>query len=58
MNELEIDIRLRYMMNFFKGLYEATENFDDYNKQEEEDLILESDILARNDSAREEFNKN
>ena len=24
MNELEIDIRLRYMMNFFKGLYEAT----------------------------------
>ena len=23
-NELEIDIRLRYMMNFFKGLYEAT----------------------------------
>ena len=27
MNELEIDIRLRYMMNFFKGLYEATESF-------------------------------
>lgn len=35
-NELEIDIRLRYMMNFFKGLYEATENFDDYNKLEED----------------------
>jgi hypothetical protein len=33
-NELEIDIRLRYMMNFFKGLYEATESFEDYNKQE------------------------
>jgi len=32
MNELEIDIRLRYMMNFFKGLYEATESFEDYNK--------------------------
>lgn len=35
-NELEIDIRLRYMMNFFKGLYEATESFEDYNKQEVE----------------------
>lgn len=27
MNEMEIDIRLRYMMNFFQGIYEATENF-------------------------------
>jgi hypothetical protein len=33
-NELEIDIRLRYMMNFFKGLYEATESFEDYNKHD------------------------
>ena len=38
-NELQIDIRLRYMMNFFKGLYEATESFEDYNKQEQEELI-------------------
>lgn len=26
MNEMEIDIRLRYMMNFFQGIYDATEN--------------------------------
>ena len=36
MNELEIDIRLRYMMNFFKGLYEATESFEDYNQTEKQ----------------------
>lgn len=47
MNELQIDIRLRYMMNFFKGLYEATENFDDYNKQEEEPQIDEKDLELR-----------
>lgn len=58
MNELEIDIRLRYMMNFFKGLYEATENFDDYNKPEPEPFIKEFDINIRNNIAREEFNKN
>lgn len=40
-NDLEIDIRLRYMMNFFKGLYEATENFDDYNQPEDEPPIKE-----------------
>jgi hypothetical protein len=33
MNEMEIDIRLRYMMNFFQGLYEATENFEIYNEK-------------------------
>ena len=26
-NEMEIDIRLRYLMNFFQGIFEATENF-------------------------------
>ncbi len=31
MNELEIDIRLRYIMNFFKGLYLSTENFNVYD---------------------------
>lgn len=31
MNELEIDIRLRYIMNFFKGLYQCTENFNVYD---------------------------
>lgn len=57
MNELEIDIRLRYMMNFFKGLYEATENFDDYDKLEKEPHLQEVDVLARNEVAKEEFNK-
>jgi hypothetical protein len=56
-NELEIDIRLRYMMNFFKGLYEATENFDDYNKQEEEPMIDDPEIEERNTTAKLEFNK-
>lgn len=37
MNELEIDIRLRYVMNFFKGLYDATEDFNIYDKPLEED---------------------
>lgn len=45
-------------MNFFKGLYEATENFDDYNKQEQEPEIADPDQKARNDVAKEEFNKN
>lgn len=31
MNEFEIDIRLRYIMNFFKGLYETTEDFNAYD---------------------------
>lgn len=31
MNQLEIDIRLRYIMNFFKGLYETTEDFNVYD---------------------------
>lgn len=38
MNELEIDIRLRYIMNFFKGLYEATENFTLYELEFSEDV--------------------
>ena len=33
MNELEIDIRLKYIMNFFKGLYETTEDFHVYDTQ-------------------------
>ena len=57
MNELEIDIRLRYMMNFFKGLYEATENFDDYDQVDNEPDIPEPDVRARDQLARQEFNK-
>lgn len=53
MNELEIDIRLRYMMNFFKGLYEATESFEDYNKIAD-DTTETKDTKAntRNETAR------
>lgn len=54
-NELEIDIRLRYMMNFFKGLYEATESFEDYNKQEVEPKLDDDKLTERNVRAKEEF---
>lgn len=54
-NELEIDIRLRYMMNFFKGLYEATESFEDYNKQEVEPKLDDDKLTDRNVRAKEEF---
>jgi hypothetical protein len=41
------------MMNFFKGLYEATESFEDYNKQEVEvsleDIVLENRNLRAKD---------
>lgn len=29
-----MDIRLRYLMHFFQGLYDATENFEIYNLEE------------------------
>lgn len=29
---MEIDIRLRYLMNFFHGIYDATENFENYSQ--------------------------
>lgn len=41
------------MMNFFKGLYEATESFEDYNKQEQEQDIDDDMIKTRNDRAKE-----
>jgi hypothetical protein len=31
-NEMENDIRLRYMMSFFQGIYEATENVENYSQ--------------------------
>lgn len=40
-------------MNFFKGLYEATENFDDYNRPEDQPKIDEVDVYQRNFSAKE-----
>ena len=38
MNELELDIRLRYCMNFFKGIYLATENFNVYDFEIEQQV--------------------
>lgn len=47
------------MMNFFKGLYEATESFEDYNRIFDDTTeIKDSKINDRNDTAREEFLKN
>lgn len=37
-NEMEIDIRLRYMMNFFQGIYEATENVEHYSDPVEDEV--------------------
>ncbi len=43
-NELELDIRLRYMMNFFKGLYEATELFEVYDKEPDYDIVKPEEV--------------
>lgn len=43
------------MMNFFKGLYEATESFEDYNKQEVELELKDEELATRNARAKEEF---
>lgn len=63
MNEMEIDIRLRYMMNFFQGIYEATENFENYSQSIEDELQMDENeeerdnIINRNSHAKEEFYK-
>ena len=67
MNEMEIDIRLRFLMNFFKGIYEATENVENYSEPiadevDEEQLAQEDEegreaITGRNETAKEEFYK-
>lgn len=59
MNDLEIDIRIRYIMNFFKGLYECTQNFNIYDLPLEENVkedATEEDI-ERNQIAKEEYLK-
>lgn len=40
-------------MNFFKGLYEATESFEDYNKQEIDQDIVDNMLKERNSRAKE-----
>lgn len=60
MNELEIDIRLRYVMNFFKGLYETTEDFNIYDKpvvEEDASAEMGEDEASRNEKAMEEYMK-
>lgn len=59
MNELEIDIRLRYTMNFFKGLYDTSEDFNAYDYPLEDDEKQESEEpwVQRNNRAREEYMK-
>lgn len=42
MNEMEIDIRLRYLMNFFQGIYEATENVEVYSDPIEDEVKREN----------------
>lgn len=42
MNEMEIDIRLRYLMNFFQGIYEATENVEHYSDPIEDEVKVEA----------------
>lgn len=37
-NEMENDIRLRYMMSFFQGIYEATENVENYSQPIEDEV--------------------
>lgn len=57
---MEMDIRLRYLMHFFQGLYDATENFEIYNLEEpsfevniEEEEEVKEKIIERNQTARE-----
>lgn len=54
-----MDIRLRYLMHFFQGLYDATENFEIYNLEESSfEVNIEGDdeekeqITTRNETAR------
>ena len=61
---MEMDIRLRYLMHFFQGLYDANENFEVYNLEEPSfEVNIEGNeeekeaIVSRNDTAREEFFK-
>jgi hypothetical protein len=42
MNEMEIDIRLRYLMNFFQGIYDATENVENYSEPIEDEVNAEA----------------
>lgn len=41
---MEIDIRLRYMHNFFQGLYQSSENFELYNSLVDEKI--EDNVLC------------
>ncbi len=47
MNEFEIDIRLRYIMNFFKGLYETTQDVKAYDTSINDLLVPEASKLDK-----------
>lgn len=59
MYDLEVDIRLRYMMNFFKGLYKCTQNFNLYDKPYQDQLTSQAgeDEAKRNETAKGEYYK-
>ena len=63
-NEMEIDIRLRYLMSYFQGIYEASENFESYSQPIEDEVSAEVEdegereaVDGRNGQAKEEFYK-
>ena len=63
-NEMEIDIRLRYLMSYFQGIYEASENFESYSQPIEDEVSAEIEdegereaVDGRNGQAKEEFYK-
>lgn len=57
MNEMEIDIRLRFLINFFKGIYDSTENVENYSQKINDTVTVELDqaeeveVVRRNDEA-------
>lgn len=64
---MENDIRLRYMMSFFQGIYEATENVENYSQPIEDEVNEQAlaeleeeekeNVIARNEIAKEEYYK-
>ena len=38
-----MDIRLRYLMSFFKGMYKASEDFNIYDSPEQDNMQEDAD---------------
>ncbi len=58
MNEMEIDIRLRYLMNFFQGIYDATENVENYSEPIEDEVNAEGLSELEGDERDNIMNRN